>query len=79
MVVCIFLMYVRIRNLREDQGRNQTQVADILRVGQKTYSDYELKKIRIPMDSLIILAKLYDVDLNYICGISNEKKPYPKK
>ena len=69
----------RMRYLREDRDWNQTQVADILRVGQKTYSDYELKKIRIPADSLIILAKLYDVDLNYICGISNEKKPYPKR
>ena len=69
----------RIRNLREDKDWNQIYIADILKVGQKTYSDYELKKIRIPMDSLIILAKLYNVDLNYICGISEEARPYPKK
>ena len=69
----------RMRNLRIDNDWNQTHVANFLRVGQKTYSDYELKKIRIPIDSLIILAKLYDVDLNYICGISNEKRLYPKK
>ena len=69
----------RIKGLRIDKDWNQTQVAKILRVGQKTYSDYELKKTRLPVDSLIILAKLYDVDLNYICGISDEKRPYPKK
>ena len=69
----------RIRGLREDKDWNQTQVANILHVGQKTYSDYELKKTRIPVDSLIILAKLYNVDMNYICGISNEKRPCPKK
>jgi len=69
----------RIRGLREDRDWNQTQVANVLRVGQKTYSDYELKKTRIPLDSLIILAKLYDVDMNYICGISNEKHTYPEK
>ena len=69
----------RIRNLREDNDWNQTRVAGVLRVCQKTYSDYELKKTRIPVDSLIILAKLYDVDLNYICGISDEKRPYPAK
>jgi len=68
----------RMRALREDSDWNQTCVANALRVGQKTYSDYELKKTRIPVDSLIILAKLYDVDLNYICGISNQKRPYPK-
>ena len=69
----------RIRALREDNDWNQTQVANVLRVGQKTYSDYELRKTRIPVDSLIILAKLYDVDLNYISGISNERRMYPKK
>ena len=69
----------RIKELREDKNWNQTQVANALSVGQKTYSDYELKKIRIPVDSLIILAKLYDVDLNYICGVSNEKSSFPRK
>ena len=69
----------RIKNLREDNDWNQTYIANILCVGQKTYSDYELKKIRIPVDSLIILAKLYNVDMNYICGLSNEKRLYPKK
>ena len=69
----------RMRNLRVDKDWNQTQIAIMLRVGQKTYSDYELRKTRIPVDSLMILAKLYDVDMNYICGISNEKRPYPKK
>jgi len=68
---------VRIRNIREDSDLSQTDIAKILNVGQKTYSDYELKKTRIPLDSMIILAKYYNVDLNYICGISNIKNPYP--
>ena len=69
----------RMRGLREDKDWNQTKVANILNIGQKTYSDYELRKSRIPVESLIILAKLYDVDMNYICGISNEKRPYPTR
>ncbi|MCL2883929.1 MAG: helix-turn-helix domain-containing protein [Oscillospiraceae bacterium] len=69
----------RIRDLREDRDWSQKQVADILQIRQTTYSDYEHRRIRIPVDSLILLAKAYDVDLNYICGISKEKKPYPKK
>ena len=32
----------RMRDLRIDKDWNQTQVAAFLRVGQKTYSDYEL-------------------------------------
>ncbi len=69
----------RIRALREDNDFNQTQIAELLNVGQKTYSDYELGKIRIPIDSIIVLAKYYNVSLDYICGISDTKNEYPKK
>ena len=69
----------RIRSLREDSDINQSDIARILNVGQKTYSDYETRKIRIPLESVIILAKHYNVDMNYICGISDIKKPFPSK
>ena len=69
----------RIRVLREDNDFNQTQIAELLNVGQKTYSDYELGKIRIPIDSIIILAKHYNVSLDYICGVSDIKNQYPQK
>lgn len=67
----------RIRALREDNDYTQTQIANILNIGQRTYADYELGKTRIPIDSLIKLAKFYDVDMNYISGTSSEKKPFP--
>ena len=68
----------RIRALREDSDFTQTQVAKLLKVGQKTYSDYELGKTRIPIDSLIVLAKLYNVSMDYICGVSDTRKPFPQ-
>ncbi len=67
----------RIRSLREDNDTNQSDIAKILNIGQKTYSDYETRKIRIPLESVIILAKYYNVDMNYICGVSDVKKPFP--
>lgn len=69
----------RIRNLREDKDITQEKLAKLLNIGQKTYSDYETRKTRIPLDSVIILAKYYNVDMNYICGVTNEVKPFPKK
>ena len=68
----------RIRALREDSDKTQSQIAEILNVGQKTYSDYEMRKIRIPLESVLILAKYYNVDMNYICGLTNIKKPFPQ-
>lgn len=69
----------RIRALREDNDLHQTSIAQLLNVGQKTYSDYELGKIRIPIDSLIVLAKFYNVSMDYICGVTDTKTPFPKK
>ena len=69
----------RIRALREDNDYNQTTVANAIHVAQTTYSDYEKGKVRLPIECLIELAKFYNVDLNYISGISNQKKPYPQE
>jgi len=69
----------RIRQLREDCNKTQTEIADILKIGQRTYCDYELGKTRIPVDSLIVLADFYNVNMDYICGVSDLKKPFPTK
>lgn len=68
----------RIRALREDHDYSQAKIAKIINVGQRTYADYELGKTRIPVDSLIKLARYYDVDMNYITGVSNDKKHFPR-
>ena len=67
----------RIRALREDNDKTQAEIAKLLKVGQRTYCDYELGKTRIPVDSLIILAKLYNVSMDYICGLSDIRTPFP--
>lgn len=61
-----------IRNLREDHDYTQAYVAGILNIGQRTYADYELGKTRIPLDSMIRLAKLYNVSMDYICGLTEK-------
>ncbi len=68
-----------IKSLRVQKFYTQQYVANLLNICQKTYSDYELGYTRIPIESLIILAKFYDVDMNYITGASNICNTYPKK
>jgi len=69
----------RIRSLREDRDMTQTTIAALLNVGQRTYCDYELGKTRIPVDSLITLARFYNVSMDYICGVCDIKSSFPKK
>jgi transcriptional regulator with XRE-family HTH domain len=56
----------------------QQRIADLLNIGQRTYSDYESGKTRIPVDSLLILAEFYNISMDYISGASNIKTEYPK-
>lgn len=69
----------RIREIREDNSLTQQKVADLLNIVQRTYADYESGKTRIPIDNLLILAKYYNVSMDYISGASNVLTEYPKK
>lgn len=69
----------RICELREDKDLTQTDIANLLNIGQKTYSDYELGKTRIPFDSMLVLARFYDVSMDYLSGASDIKTAYPRK
>ncbi len=68
----------RIRALREDNDKTQSEIAQLLNVSQRTYADYELRKIRIPLDSAILLARFYNVDMNYICGVTDKPLKFPR-
>lgn len=69
----------RIREIREDNFLTQQKIADLLHIGQRTYSDYESGKTRIPIDNIMILAKFYNVSMDYITGASNIKSEYLKR
>lgn len=68
----------RLRRLREEKGLVQEQVADALGVTKTAISSYERGARRPRFDMLDNLADFYDVDLNYLTGSSNERKPYPR-
>ena len=68
----------RIREIRENHSLTQQKVADLLHLAQRTYADYESGKTRIPIDNLLILARFYNVSMDYITGASNIKAEYPK-
>lgn len=68
----------RIRDLREDSDMNQQQIAEILETTQQQYSKYEKEIQEIPIRRMIKLAKIYDVSMDYICGLTDERRPFPK-
>ena len=69
----------RLRDLREDRDLKQKDIAELLKVHQTTYSDYELGRLNIPVAAIHTLADFYEVSVDYLLGRTNEKQPYPKK
>ena len=72
-------MYRRIRDLREDKDMTQTQMAEILHCSQRIYSNYERGEVDIPTQILIRLALFHNTSTDYLLGLTDEVKPYPKK
>ena len=71
-------MKTRIKDLREDKDMLQKEVADLLNISQTNYSKYELGKINIPINTLKKLALIFDTSIDYLLGLTNERKPYPR-
>lgn len=71
-------MYQRIRDLREDSDRSQSEVAAELNCSQQTYSNYELGKRTLSPEILIALARLYNTSVDYLLGLTDTRKPYPR-
>lgn len=69
---------MRLKDLREDRDIKQSQIAEILNVRQNTYSQYENGQRQIPIDLLIILAKYYNVSVDYILELTDVDKPYKR-
>lgn len=65
--------YNRIRDLREDNDLTQKEVADKLFIQREVYRRYETGAREIPFNIAISIAKLYNVSLDYIAGLSNDK------
>lgn len=69
-------MKLRIRDIREDRDITQKQIAEYLMCDQSLYSKYERGEREIPLRLLIALAEYYDVSLDYLAGLSNDKMPH---
>lgn len=66
--------YSRIKDLREDKDLVQKEVAEVLNITTQQYSLYERGDREIPFHHAIALANFYRVSLDYIAGLTNNKK-----
>lgn len=68
----------RLKELREEQNLNQTQLGKTLGMTQRAYSHYERGDRQIPIETWCRLAEYFNTSIDYLVGRTNEKHPYPK-
>ena len=66
----------RIKELREDRDIKQREIAAYLKVAQNTYSNYENGVREFPLEILILLSRFYQVNLEYLLGLTDIPTPY---
>ena len=69
---------MRLKDLREDHDLKQIDIAKLLNCKQNTYCQYESEKRQISISSLKKLAIFYNTSVDYLLGLTDERKPYPK-
>ena len=67
----LYNIYMKLKELREENQLTQTEIAEILHVKQNTYSQYENEKRELPISVLIQLAKFYKVTTDYILDLED--------
>lgn len=69
--------YERMRELREDNDLKQKDMAKILELtNQQAYQRYESGKVLMPITLLIKLAQYFNISLDYLVGLSDDKRKY---
>ncbi|MBQ8869458.1 MAG: helix-turn-helix transcriptional regulator [Oscillospiraceae bacterium] len=64
----------KIRDLREDKDLSQAEIAKVIKTTQQQYSKIETGKADISGEKLKLLAKFYNVSVDYILGLIDEPK-----
>ncbi len=62
----------RIKELREERGMSQAELAKALNVTQRTVSRFELEQHDLGTEGVIALCRLFEVSADYLLGLEDE-------
>lgn len=67
---------IKLRDLREDHDLTQAQCAKIAFISKNSYIRYENGERTPPLDVIVALAKYYGVSIDYIAGLTADKRKF---
>ena len=68
----------RIRDLRKEKGYTQVKIQMMTGIDQSDYSKIESGKRYFTFEQCRKLAIALDTSMDYLAGLTDEKKPYPR-
>ena len=63
----------RLKLLRRIHGLTQNEVSSILSLDRSTYAYYEAEKARPSLETLVRVARYYQVSLEFLLGVDNKR------
>ena len=61
--------YQRLRDIREDADKTQSEIAALLGTRQQQYARWESGAFQMPIEHYKTLARYYNVSLDYLAGL----------
>jgi transcriptional regulator with XRE-family HTH domain len=68
----------RIKELRKEKGFTQVKIQMLTGIDQSDYSKIESGKRYLTFEQCRKLAIALDTSMDYLAGLTDEKKPYPR-
>ena len=68
-----------VRQQRLSKGLKQKELAELLLCDQSLYSKYERGQRELPLRLAVQLAAFYGVSVDYLVGLTDERRPYPRR
>lgn len=68
----------RLKDLRDERGYTQIQMQMRTGIDQSDYSKIETGKRYLTFEQCKRVALALDTSMDYLAGLTNEKKPYPR-
>ena len=67
-----FTYYKRLREVRESKHTTQTEIAELLGTTRQQIGKWENGVQKMGIDKYIILARYYNVSLDYLAGLTDD-------
>ena len=71
------MMMNRLKELRKEKGYSQTKMQMLTGIDQSDYSKLETGKRLFTFSQCLRIAEALGTSMDYLAGLTDEKKPYP--